>query len=76
MYVDGQILALLSSNIHQWKLQGRWISSQENQFTNGNTIKQIIMHKCALKYIAKKDDTTTKNCVASLITQKNRFLVS
>ena len=35
-----------------------------------NKMEQIIMNKCALKYIAEKDDTTTKSCVARLIHKK------
>ena len=41
------------------------------QFSIDNKMEQIIMNKCALKYIAEKNDTTTKSCVARLITRNN-----
>ena len=46
------------------------------QFSSDNKMEQIIMNKYALKYIAEKDDTTTKSCVTRLITQTNSYLVS
>ena len=48
----------------------------KTQFSIDNKMEQIIMNKCALKYIAEKDDTTTKSCVARLITEKLSYLVS
>ena len=39
-------------------------------------MEEIIMEKCSLKYTAEKDDTTTKSCVARLITEKLSYLVS
>ena len=48
----------------------------KTQFSIDNKMEEIIMNKCALKYTAERDDTTIKNCVARLITQKNSYLVS
>ena len=42
----------------------------KTQFSSEKKMKQIIMNKYALKYIAEKDDIMTKSCVARLITQK------
>ena len=48
----------------------------KTQFNVDNKTEETIMNKCSLKYTAEKDDTTTKFCVARLITQKNGYLVS
>ena len=45
----------------------------KTQLSIDNKMEEIIMNKCALKYIAEKDDTTTKRCVVRLITQKWLF---
>ena len=48
----------------------------KTQFSIDNKTEEIIMNKCALKYIVEKDDTTTKKLCHRLITQKNGYLVS
>ena len=46
----------------------------ETQFNIDDKMEETIMDKCALKYIAEKDDATTKGCVARLITQ-NKMVI-
>ena len=38
-------------------------------------MEENIMEKCSLKYTAEKNDTTTKSCVARMITEKMSYLV-
>ena len=47
----------------------------KTQFSIDNKMEETIINKCALKYTAEKDVTTTKSCVARLITQENGYLV-
>ena len=46
----------------------------ETQFNIDDKMEETIMDKYALKYIAEKDDTTTKSYVARLITQ-NKMVI-
>ena len=47
----------------------------KTQFNIDDKMEETIMDRCSLKYTAEKDDTTTKSCVARLITEKLSYLV-
>ena len=48
----------------------------KTQFNIDDKMEETIMDRCSLKYTAEKDDTTTKSCVARLISEKLSYLVS
>ena len=48
----------------------------KTQFNIDDKMEETIMDRCSLKYTVEKNDTTTKSCVAGLITEKLSYLIS